>query len=83
MEIRKNFNVNVHDLTFEQCELLDDMWSKDTVEELAEYLNGLSLEKYRECLVLLELIKLAEIDYQVEQQSFWPLAEHAIESIRR
>ena len=44
--------MRIHDLTKEQCEMLDRLWACDTVEEIYELFKTLDDDKYKMALTL-------------------------------
>jgi len=59
--------MRIHDLTAEQCEMLDRLWACDTVEEIYELFQTLSEDKYKMALTLHQLMiqEIEEVDNDV------------------
>lgn len=73
--------MQIEGLTTEQVELLDKMWSIDTHAELSAWFNTLNEAKRQEAMVLLELIELAAIDDQVDEDQDLTIAKLMLNSI--
>lgn len=72
----------LHNMTNEQCKLLDKMWSIETVDELEQWIRSLPTEKVKEVVVLRELLCLSLIDEQIEEAKDTSLAREMIEKCR-
>lgn len=71
----------IHDLTKEDVQILDTIWALDTQEELDSYMNSISTEKRKRVNVLIELIRLSEIDSKVESMDDYPQAAELLKKI--
>lgn len=54
--------IQIENLTPEQVEMLDTMWSLDTFEDYCEYLETLSVEDRKMAESLSQMVILAEMD---------------------
>jgi hypothetical protein len=54
--------IHLDNLTPEQVEMLDIMWSLETYDEFQDYLNSLSTSDRKQAETLAKLIILAEMD---------------------
>ena len=54
--------IQIENLTPEQVEMLDTMWSLDTFEDYCEYLDTLSSEDRKMAESLSQMVILAEMD---------------------
>jgi len=68
-------------LTEVDLKLLDIMWSIDTQEELNYFLTTLPHALRERAKVLIELVKLAGIDDEVEAMETYPDAEDMLRNI--
>lgn len=75
--------IRIENLTEHQRILLDTMWTKDTSEELYNWMETLTPNNAREVDVLIELVRLAYIDNEVTCTTDLTLAENAIEKARK
>lgn len=61
-------DIKIDGLSPEQVKMLDIMWSKETIEELNEWAMQLEPNDFRMAVTLQEMIKLALIDNQVDDE---------------
>ena len=73
-----NKDITLTGLTAKQVILLNEMWSKDTQEEIDEWKESLSLASLKQVLLLTELVNLEILDQQVTDYS---VAKKLIEDI--
>ena len=59
--------MTIDGLTQEQCNMLDAMWDKDTVEELFDFFKSLSKEKYEMAITLYEIMTQESHEGEVEK----------------
>lgn len=59
--------MRIDGLTTEQCSMLDTMWEKDTHEELTDWFQTLSTEKYHMALTLFDIMLHEIIEPEVEK----------------
>ena len=62
-------------------EILESIWSINTVTELDSYLKTLDEEELQKTLVLIEMCQLAQIDDDVEQMVTYPDAAAFLDNI--
>ena len=70
-------------LTMEQCELLDQMWALETIEELRVFIDSQEPSAQREIMILRELLILGGIDDEVDEMKTYPDAEQMLRNIIR
>ena len=59
--------IQIENLTPEQVEMLDTMWSLDSYDEYQDYLNSLSTSDRKMAESLAEMVILAEMDNLIGQ----------------
>lgn len=74
--------IHIDGLTERQCKLLDQMWIKDSHEELYTWVESLPIIDAMEVDVLVEMVQLAYIDKEVNCVSDLSLANTLIEKAR-
>jgi hypothetical protein len=67
----------------EQCELLDQMWALETIEELREFIESQEPSVQREIMTLRELLILGDIDDKVDEMKTYPDAEQMLRGIMK
>jgi hypothetical protein len=70
-------------LTMEQCELLDQMWALETIEELRVFIDSQEPSVQREIMILRELLILGGIDDEVDEMKTYPDAEQMLRGIMK
>lgn len=71
----------IHNLTKEDVAILDTIWALDTQEDLDNYLSSVSGTKRQRVENLIEMIRLALIDDEVEAMDSYPDAEQILKNI--
>jgi hypothetical protein len=71
-------DVKLTGLTYEQVEMLDIMWSLDTVDEFFDWYETLSKEEQNICDTLQRLIILEMADLEWENTKKFPLAKQVL-----
>jgi hypothetical protein len=71
-------DVKLTGLTYEQVEMLDIMWSLDTVDEFFDWYETLSKEEQNICDTLQRLIILEMADLEWETTKKFPLAKQVL-----
>lgn len=74
-------HVTIRGLTFDQIELLDQMWAIDTADELEAYMLKQPPEVRHKIRVLQEMLHLSYSDSMVEQMEEYPDAKRLLENI--
>lgn len=75
--------MRLNGLTMEQCELLDQMWALETVEELRVFIDSQEPSVQREIMTLRELLILGGIDDEVDEMKTYPDAEQMLRGIMK
>ena len=73
--------MRIEGLTWEQCELLDQMWGFETIDELKDFINNQTPAVQREIMTLREMLLLSGIDDEVEEMDEFPEAAQMLKSI--
>jgi hypothetical protein len=71
-------DIKLSGLTYEQVEMLDIMWSLDTVDEFFDWYETLSKEEQNICDTLQRLIILEMADLEWENTKKFPLAKQVL-----
>jgi len=71
-------DVKLNGLTYEQVEMLDIMWSLDTVDEFFDWYETLTKEEQNICDTLQRLIILEMADLEWENTKKFPLAKQVL-----
>ena len=71
-------DIKLNGLTYEQVEMLDIMWSLDTVDEFFDWYETLSKEEQNICDTLQRLIILEMADLEWENTKKFPLAKQVL-----
>jgi hypothetical protein len=71
-------DIKLTGLTYEQVEMLDIMWSLDTVDEFFDWYETLSKEEQNICDTLQRLIILEMADLEWENTKKFPLAKQVL-----
>jgi len=71
-------DVKLNGLTYEQVEMLDIMWSLDTVDEFFDWYETLTKEEQNICDTLQRLIILEMADLEWEHTKKFPLAKQVL-----
>ena len=75
--------MRLNGLTMEQCELLDQMWEIETIEELRVFIESQDPSVQREIMTLRELLILGGIDDEVDEMKTYPDAEQMLRGIMK
>jgi len=75
--------MRLNGLTMEQCELLDQMWALETIEELRLFIDSQEPSVQREIMTLRELLILGGIDDEVDEMKTYPDAEQMLRGIMK
>ena len=75
--------MRLNGLTMEQCELLDQMWALDSLEELRAFIESQEPSVQREIMILRELLILGGIDDEVDEMKTYPDAEQMLRGIMK
>ena len=75
--------MRLNGLTMEQCELLDQMWALETIEELRVFIESQEPSVQREIMTLRELLILGGIDDEVDEMKTYPDAEQMLRGIMK
>lgn len=75
--------MRLNGLTMEQCELLDQMWALETIEELRMFIDSQEPSVQREIMTLRELLILGGIDDEVDEMKTYPDAEQMLRGIMK
>jgi hypothetical protein len=71
-------DIKLSGLTYEQVEMLDIMWSLDTVDEFFDWYETLTKEEQNICDTLQRLIILEMADLEWENTKKFPLAKQVL-----
>jgi hypothetical protein len=71
-------DIKLSGLTYEQVEMLDIMWSLDTVDEFFDWYETLTKEEQNICDTLQRLIILEMADLEWEHTKKFPLAKQVL-----
>jgi hypothetical protein len=71
-------DIKLNGLTYEQVEMLDIMWSLDTVDEFFDWYETLTKEEQNICDTLQRLIILEMADLEWEHTKKFPLAKQVL-----
>jgi hypothetical protein len=75
--------MRLNGLTMEQCELLDQMWAIETIEELRVFIESQDPSVQREIMTLRELLILGGIDDEIDEMKTYPDAEQMLRGIMK
>ena len=75
--------MRLNGLTMEQCELLDQMWALDSLEELRAFIESQEPSVQREIMTLRELLILGSIDDEIDEMKTYPDAEQMLRGIMK
>lgn len=75
--------MRLNGLTMEQCELLDQMWALETIEELRVFIESQDPSVQREIMTLRELLILGGIDDEIDEMKTYPDAEQMLRGIMK
>jgi hypothetical protein len=75
--------MRIEGLTWEQCELLDQMWGFETIEQLKDFINKQNPTVQREIMTLREMLLLSGIDEEVEDMNEYPVAVQMLKGIMK
>lgn len=74
--------IELHGLTEHQCELLDIIWSIDSMPEVEAWVETLSERDQQECQALIELLAIEILDQQIRMAVKFPEASKLIKRIQ-
>lgn len=72
--------MRIDGLTAEQVEMLDKLWTFDTVEEINEFKNSLPIFRQQQVDTLVELVVMETTEERIKQMDSYP---EALELIMR
>lgn len=75
--------MRLNGLTMEQCELLDQMWALDSLEELRAFIESQEPSVQKEIMTLRELLILGSIDDEIDEMKTYPDAEQMLRGIMK
>ena len=76
------FQPTITGLTHRQVELLDIIWSIDTLPEAELWLDSLGFKDFCDAKSLLEILELESIEHELQDQKKFPLAAKVINRIK-
>ena len=76
------FEPTITGLTHRQVELLDIIWSIETLTEAELWMISLAFQDLCDAKSLLELIELESIDHELKEQKSFRLANKVIDRIK-
>jgi hypothetical protein len=76
------FQPTITGLTHRQVELLDIIWSIDTLPEAELWLDSLEFRDFCDAKSLLEILELESIEHELQDQKKFPLAAKVINRIK-
>lgn len=76
-------SIRIDGLTKEQCRMLDEMWSCNTLEEIHDYRDSLDTQKRMMFEVLMELVILETYEQEIEEMKTYPDAEKIMKKIKK
>ena len=74
--------IELQGLTTHQCELLDIIWSIDTMPEVEAWIETLDKRDQQECHSLIELLAIEILDQQIKLSVKFPEASKIIKHIQ-
>lgn len=74
--------IELHGLTEHQMELLDIIWSIDSMPEVEEWIDTLSERDQMECHSLIQLLALEILDARLTLSKKFPEAQQVINRIK-
>lgn len=77
--------MEIHNLTHEQVEMLDKLWTLESMEEIVAFKQELPLFRRQQVDTLLALVFLQSIDDVFDQHDTekYPIAEKLIKKLRK
>lgn len=76
------FEPTITGLTHRQVELLDIIWSIDTLQEAQLWMESLEFRDLCDARSLLEILELESIEHELQDQKKFPLAAKVINRIK-
>lgn len=76
------FEPTITGLTYRQVELLDIIWSIDTLQEAQLWMESLEFRDLCDARSLLELLELESIEHELRDQTSFRLANKVIDHIK-
>lgn len=76
------FEPTITGLTHRQVELLDIIWSIDTLQEAQLWMDSLEFHDLCDARSLLEILELESIEHELRDQKKFPLAAKVINRIK-
>ena len=74
--------IEIHGLTTHQCELLEIIWSIESMAEAEEWISTLDIADQQQCRSLIELINIELLDAKIRMSVKFPEATKLIKRIR-
>jgi hypothetical protein len=77
--------MQIHNLTSEQVEMLDQLWAFDTLEEIEDFKSQLPLFRRQQIDTLLEMVRLQGDDDWIDENDYgvYPAAKELFRRIRK
>jgi hypothetical protein len=70
--------INIYGLNERQVEMLDLLWSLDSLDDVLIFLDSLDADQRQECHTLIELIQLSIMDTDTEMMSEYKEAKQVL-----
>lgn len=80
-----NFQMQIHNLTEEQVEMLEHLWSLETIEDIEHFKTELPRFRRQQVDTLMELVRLQILDDMIDEDDveIYPEAEKLIARAKR
>jgi hypothetical protein len=73
--------MHIEGLTKRQVEMLDTLWSLDSLDDVEIYVNTLNKNEKKTALTLVEMLSIACVDEEIEKLKSYPTAKKVLSNI--
>jgi hypothetical protein len=73
--------MHIEGLTKRQVEMLDTLWSLDSLDDVEIYVNTLNKNEKKTALTLVEMLSIACVDEEIEKLKSYPTAKKLLSAI--
>ena len=73
--------MQIEGLTKRQVEMLDTLWSLDSLDDVESYVNTLNKNEKKTALTLVEMLSIACVDEEIEKLKSYPTAKKLLTNI--
>jgi len=73
--------MHIEGLTKRQVEMLDTLWSLDSLDEVEDYVNTLNRSEKKVALTLVEMLSIVCVDEEIEKLKSYPTAKKLLSAI--